>query len=200
MKSTQQARRIEVLLITGPAGVGKSTLCWEMSARLAGVGLAHAAIETDELDRVFPLPTSHELATLRPGTTDVSSLNLAALWSTYRALGHTRLIMSGVMLHPEDDRRWIADAIPNADITVVRLRASDATLLSRLDRREVGSGRDDQIRRSLQQAERMAAQQSDGLVLVLTDDMTPMDLADRVLRAVGWLKRADDAMPVEGGE
>ena len=198
--STRQARRIEVLLITGPAGVGKSTFCWEISAKLAVVGLAHAAIETDELDRVFPLPTSDEPATLRPGTTDVSSLNLAALWSTYRALGHTRLIMSGVMLHPEDDRRWIADAIPDADITVVRLRASDATLLSRLDRREVGSGRDDQIRRSLQQAEQMAAQQSDGLILVLTDDATPMVLADRVLRAVGWLEGADVGMPVEGGE
>jgi len=200
MMSTRGARRTQILLITGPAGVGKSTLCWEIAARLAGSGLAHAVIETDELDRVFPPPSSRELASLRPGTTDVSSLNLAAIWSTYRALGHTRLIMSGVMVRPAEDLRWIADAIPDADFTVVRLRASDATLLSRLGRREVGSGRDDQIRRSLRQAEQMAGERADGLVLVLADDATPTDLADRVLRAVGWLEGPGDGTPVEVGE
>ncbi len=35
MKSDQKIRRTHILLITGPAGVGKSTLCWEMSARLS---------------------------------------------------------------------------------------------------------------------------------------------------------------------
>ncbi len=157
-------------------------------------------IETDELDRVFPLPTLSELASLRPGTTDVSVLNLAAMWSTYRALGHTRLIMSGVMLHPDEDRLWIAAAIPDADITVVRLRSTDSTLLSRLDRREIGSGRDDQIRRSLRQAEQMVYQQAEGLILMPTDDATPMDLADRVLRAVGWLDGPGDETPIGGGE
>ena len=154
-EAVEELRRIRILLVTGPASVGKSTLCWEMSARLARAGVAHAAIETDELDRVFPLPTSSELKSLRPGTTDVSALNLAAMWATYEALGHSRLIMSGIMLNPEEDHLWITAAIPDAEITVVRLRSNDATLLARLDRREVGSGRDDQIRRSLRQAEQM---------------------------------------------
>ena len=198
MMSTREPRRTRILLITGPAGVGKSTLTWEISARLAASSVAHAVIETDELDRVFPLPTPRELESLRPGTTDVSSLNLAAIWSTYRALGHTRLIMSGVMVRPEDDLRWIADAIPDADVTVVRLLATDATLLTRLDRREVGPGRDDQIRRSLRQAEQMAGERADGLVLVPTDDATPTDLADRVLTTVGWSEGPGDGT-IAGG-
>lgn len=90
---------MELLLITGPAGVGKSTLCWEMSAQLAAAEVAHAVIETDELDRVYPRPTSQDLNRIQPGTIDVSTINLAAIWSTYRALGHTRLVMSGVMMH-----------------------------------------------------------------------------------------------------
>ena len=81
----------------------------------------HAAIESDELDRVFPKPGAEELAPLTPGARDVSQLNLAALWSTYRALGHSRLIMSGVMLHVGFDKRWILAAIPDAQITVVRI-------------------------------------------------------------------------------
>jgi len=95
------------------------------------------------------------------------------------------------MLYPEEDCRYITAAIPDAEITVVRLRCTEATLLARLDRREVGSGRDDQIQRSIRQAEQMAEQGVDGLVVVATDDETPMDLADRVLGAVGWLNRLD---------
>jgi hypothetical protein len=49
---------MELLLITGPAGVGQSTLCWEMSAQLAAADVHHAVIETDELDRVYPRPLS----------------------------------------------------------------------------------------------------------------------------------------------
>jgi len=64
---------VEILLITGPAGVGKSTLCWEMGAVLAEAGIAHVAIESDELDRVFPKPGAEELAPLAPGARESAS-------------------------------------------------------------------------------------------------------------------------------
>ena len=180
---------IEILLITGPAGVGKSTLCWEIGAQLGAAGTAHAIIETDELDRIYPKPEAADLARLKTGTVDVSSINLAALWSTYRALGHSRLIMPGVMLHLDFDRRWILQAIPDAEITVVRLLAGEATLLTRLAQREIGSGAQDQAQRTLKQARRMADQKSDGIICVQTDGETPQELARIVLRAVGWLTR-----------
>ncbi|CAN7558251.1 hypothetical protein LJR090_004713 [Bosea sp. LjRoot90] len=181
---------VEILLITGPAGIGKSTLCWEMGAVLAEAGIDHVAIESDELDRVFPKPGAEELALLAPGAGDVSQLNLAALWGTYRALGHTRLIMSGVMLHVGFDKSWILAAIPDARITVVRLRGSEVSLLQRLDRREAGAGRDAQIERSLRQAKRMAGDVADGFIVVDTDGRTPAELAHDVLGKVGWLKSA----------
>ncbi len=178
---------VQILLITGPAGVGKSTLCWEMGARLAAAQVAHAAVETDELDRVFPRPGLQDLERISPGTSDISSLNLAAVWSTYRALGHSRLIMSGVMLHLEFDRRWIVAAVPDATITVVRLQATEITLLERLAQREIGSGRDEQVQRTLRQARRMAGERTDGLILVPTDGRGPQELAEAILLEVGWL-------------
>lgn len=178
---------VEILLITGPAGVGKSTLCWEMGAQLSAAGRAHAVIESDELDRVYPKPGEEDLARLKPGSRDVSGINLAALWSTYRALGHSRLVMSGVMLHLDFDRQWILSAIPDARITVIRLVASDEALRDRLAEREKGSGAEDQLQRTLRQARRMAQENTDGLIIVPTDGKTPPELARCVLRETGWL-------------
>jgi hypothetical protein len=177
---------VEILLITGPAGVGKSTLCWEIGAQLAAAEVPHAIIETDELDRVFPRPTVAQLDALRPGTTDVSALNLAAMWETYHALGHTRLVMSGVMLHLKSDYQWIAQAIPDARITAVRLVGSETTLLTRLDQREIGSGRDEQAQRSLRQLKRISGEPPGAAVVIQTDGKTPVELARVVLRTVGW--------------
>ena len=179
---------VQILLITGPAGIGKSTLCWEIGSKLEAAGIAHAIIETDELDRVYPKPGDAELERLRPGTTDISSINLAAIWSTYSSLGHSRLIMSGVMLHPNFDRRWILAAIPNAEIILVRLQASEATLAERLERRETGSNAGQQLGRTLLQARRMATESRDGTLHLDTDGKSPSELAGTILHEIGWLR------------
>ncbi|ESX81893.1 MULTISPECIES: AAA family ATPase [unclassified Mesorhizobium] len=178
---------MQILLITGPAGVGKTTLCWEMSAQLSAAQIAHAVIETDEIDRVFPRPSAEDLERIQPGTVDVSSINLAAIWSTYRVLGHSRLIMSGVMMHLQFDRRWILAAIPDARITVVRLSATEPTILARLAQREIGSGAEEQAQRSFRQARRMAGEAAEDLFVVPTDGKMPKELAEIILREVGWL-------------
>jgi hypothetical protein len=180
----------QVLLITGPAGVGKSTLSWELAAQLRDAGIPHAALDTDELDRVFPVPPDD------PQTVALSRRNLSLLWSGYQALGHTRLILVGVMVDLALNLAWITDAVPGAVVTVVRLVARRATLLQRLDVREIGSGRDDQIRRTLSQAARIAGQQHDGVLVLPTDGNPPPQLARLVLRHAGWLRNPDSQTQV----
>ena len=179
-----------ILLITGPAGVGKSTLSWALGDRLAALGIAHAAIETDELDRGFPKPAPDALDLMVPGTRDVSAINLAALWSTYRALGHDKLILSGVMLHLAADLDWIGAAIPGGAITVITLKANVATLTERLDRRETGPGRSAQIERTLRQARRLAGEAAGTRLVIETDGRAPAAVADEVLARVPWLTAA----------
>lgn len=133
-------------MICGAAGVGKSTVAWEIGSQLQVAEVRHALIDTDELDRVFPQPQS------LPELVALSSRNLAALWESFAALGHSRLILSGVMLDLDSDLAWIRASIGNADYTVVRLVASDETLRQRVGAREIGSGRVEQTKRTLTQA------------------------------------------------
>jgi energy-coupling factor transporter ATP-binding protein EcfA2 len=179
--------RTQILLITGPAGVGKSTLCWEMSTLLAEASVPHAAIESDEIDRVHPKPDAAALAQILPGCVDVSAINLRALWSTYRRLGHHRLLMSGVMMHIDFDLRWIAQAIPDAEITIVRLMAGEATLLERLRLRESPAALEAQTARARRQARYMAAKPTDSAIVIATDRRTPAELAGEILGRVRWL-------------
>jgi broad-specificity NMP kinase len=177
----------QTLLITGPAGVGKSTLNWEVSAQLTAAGFRHAAIETDEVDRIFSLPSASELGELRPGMTDISEANLASIWRNYQALGCDRLILSGVMVFIDEARTWIGRAIPNGDFIVVRLLASKDTLLSRLEKREIGWCAEDQVRRTLGQADQIEALGSAGAIELQTDGKAPQELASEVLNRIGWL-------------
>jgi 2-phosphoglycerate kinase len=177
---------VEILLLTGPAGVGKSTLSWEISTLLAERGIAHAAIESDELDRVFPRPSRQDLQRLAPGTIDISTLNLRAMWSTYRELGHSRLIMSGVMMHLAFDRQWIAAAIPNAKFTVVRLIATGESIAERLARRETERSIDAQLQRSLRQVNHMVAESDKDILRIETDGRSVSEIALEVLAAIGW--------------
>ena len=95
--------------------------------------------------------------------------------------------MSGVMLHVGFDKQWMLAAIPQARITVVRLRAGEESLIERLDRRETGAGRDAQIERSLRQARRLADEATGDFIVVETDGRSPAELAGEVLGKAGWL-------------
>jgi hypothetical protein len=158
-----------------------------VSGQLAAAGLRHAAIETDELDRISPLPSASELEELRAGMTDISEINLASLWGNYRALGCDRLILSGVMVFLDEARKWIGRAIPNADFTIVRLLASKETLLSRLEKREIGSSIEDQARRTLRQAHQISMLGGASVIELRADGKGPPELASELLNQIGWL-------------
>ncbi len=170
----------EVLLITGAAGVGKSTACWEVSEHLKQRNLPHAVIDTDELDRVWPLAYDDD----RRRRLNVR--NLSSWWSEYVELGIERLVMAGVFLDLDDAVGWISEAIPGVVVVAVRLVVSDGELRRRVERREIGSGREDQLRRSLQQAAWIAAAAHADEIIVPTDDTTVSDLARHLCDLVGW--------------
>lgn len=160
---------IEVLLITGPAGVGKSSVAFELSLQLQSANVAHALIDTDELDRVFPSPSD-----LR----QVTEQNLAAVWETFRQRGVTRLILAGVFLDQPEERDWIMRAIPDSKFTAVRLTGVSRTVLDRVRRREIGSGLQAQLERTRRQLGSSDPQPGDHIVA--TENRTVAAITEEV--------------------
>jgi gluconate kinase len=170
--------RVQLLLITGPVGAGKSTVGWEVSAQLRRAGCRHVVLDSDELDRVWPLSPAERKS--------LNCANLAAFWSNASALGHDRLVLIGVFLNAQDYRKWIDDAVPNASITRIVLQASDQELERRVRAREIGSECVHQLRHSLQQA-CVFRDRNDGSPDVLdTNDVSVAELARFVIQRTGW--------------
>ncbi len=171
---------VPTLLITGPGGVGKTTVAYEACRQLEARGVAHAMVDADELDRIFPAPRED------PHKTGLTYRNLAGVWANLRAAGAPRLILAMVAIPLEDELPNVRAAIPEAAVTVVRLRAGEECLLKRVRDREVGSGRDYQVPRTVEQACLMAREPGPDRLLVDTTGRTVWEVAREVLNRAGW--------------
>jgi hypothetical protein len=171
----------QVVLISGAAGVGKSSTAWEMSFQLQAAGVPHALIDTDELDRVFPVPDDLYRLTER---------NLAAVWQGFREMGTSRLIVVGVGVHEPSELAWLGRAIPDAHFTLVRLAASYATLADRIERREIGSDLEGQLARTRRQLRKLDRERRPGVRVIPTDGASIRDTAAEIIRLTGWLEPA----------
>jgi hypothetical protein len=116
---------VPVLAVSGPVGVVKTTVLVEIHDVLVTQDVPHACIERD--------------ATRGYVNEDAALENLASVWANYLAAGAERLVVAGVVERAADIAGY-RRAIPGAQITVCRLRASEETRVARLCGRETGAG------------------------------------------------------------
>jgi DNA polymerase III delta prime subunit len=182
MPTARRPRRtgptIEAVLICGPAGEGKTSAAIEVSERLQGEGVAHALIDTDELDRIFPVPQD-----LAP----ITERNLTFMWQGFHERGIWRLILVGLWLDRPSELSWIKRAVPYARLTIVRLVASEAKLVDRIRRREIGSGLEDQLERTRKQLLALEQDPSTNALLLPTDGASIGKTAQAIIDRTGWL-------------
>jgi len=171
------ARGPRVLVISGAAGVGKSTTAFEVSALLSDGDVGHGLIDTDELDRIFPVP---------PDLAALTERNLRGVWEGLRERGVERLILVGVHFDRAAELEWVARAVPGATFTLVRLVASERTTLDRVRRRELGSGLEAQLTRTRLQMQEQAADRRTEVHVVAADGRTVTEVARDVLAVAGW--------------
>jgi hypothetical protein len=168
---------VPLLILSGTVGVGKSAVLDEIHTVLCSADSSHACIDIDALGLSWPI---------RGEFNQVSVIeNLRSLWANFRAAGARRLAIAGVVERSTDLAAY-RQAVPGARVTLCRLLASEATRLTRLQKREIGAGLDWHLRRTTE----LEAILDTGVLhdfTVLNEDRTVREVALEVLSRAGWL-------------
>jgi predicted ABC-type ATPase len=139
---------VPVLWISGPAGVGKSTVSWQLFTELAASGTRVAFADADQLCMCYPPPTDD------PGRDRIRARNAGAVIGNYQAAGARCVIVDGVVDPALGVQRGL---IGRAIVTVCRLRADRDEVVRRFSRRYQRSGGDlgDAVRQVRDECDRM---------------------------------------------
>jgi predicted ABC-type ATPase len=142
-----------LLWLCGPAGVGKSTVSWQLFAELTAAGVHAAFADTDQLCMCYPAPLSD------PGRELLKAQNLGAFVPNYRAAGARCMIVNGVV---DPVLGVYRDLIPDAAVTVCRMRAGRDELARRFisrhrSWRRPGDDLDNALTETLAEADAMDA-------------------------------------------
>jgi adenylylsulfate kinase len=172
--------RVPTILVTGPVGVGKTTLIDAMGRVLRDAEVPHATVDFDQLTAAYPRSPDDDV-----WGTDLGLANLAAIWQNYRAIGASRLLLAQV-IENRKELDGFRNAVPGAEIVVVRLRASPSTLQQRVRARGESRGMEWHLKRAVELATLMDEQSVEDFV-VETEDRSPLELARQTLQLVGWL-------------
>ena len=171
---------LPVLLITGPVGVGKTAVAFETMELLEARDVPHAFFDVDGLTYFHPKPSDDRFGER------FAIEALGALVPRLReAQGIARLILARVLWERESLRRY-RDAIPDAEITVVRLTAPLDVIDARIRRREAGSAVEWYLARARELDAHWKAQPVEDL-LIDTAHRDVREIAHEVVRAVGWI-------------
>jgi hypothetical protein len=170
---------VQVLVITGSRGSGKTTVMAEASDILAAAGIVHAAIDMDVLG-IAHVPSA--------GALDLACRNLASVWANYAASGVTRLLVAEAV-ESGDDLDRIRRAIPDSELVVCRLTASLETMERRVLLREPGMLQASLVARVAELDAQLDAARLEDFSLD-NDAAAVTDTAGALLVRAGWLQRA----------
>ncbi len=173
--------KFPVVVITGPVGVGKTTTSQALSELLMACKVPHTMIDMDALTATFPRQPDDRF------NARLGFRNLADVVRNARGVGSTRLIVAGVV-ESRDGRDPYRAAIPDAEVTVVRLIAPIESIQHRISARNSLSGCSEaDVEWELDRAAELIAIMDAADVADLCVDTTGRG-ADEVAREIGvWL-------------
>jgi hypothetical protein len=167
---------VQVIVITGTMGSGKTTVLGEASDILTARGVTHAAIDLDALG-IAHVPE-------RPSI-DFAYRNLSSVWTNYAGVGIRRLLLAGA-LENVDELNRIRTAIPEARVVICRLRAGLETMQQRVSVREPGMLHDVLVARVADLDTILDRARLEDFALA-NDDRPVTDVATELLTRAGWM-------------
>jgi hypothetical protein len=114
-------------------------------------------------------------------------LNLASMWTNYRAAGAERLLLCMLLHQGRADFRPIKRAVPESAIAVVQLRAAMEMIETRVRARGASPSMVDQEVSGARWWVRRLERYPVGDHIVENNDRPPEEVAREVLQVGGWL-------------
>lgn len=164
---------IEVLVLNGSPGSGKTTLANAIAERLREMDTPHAVIDVDELARVYPEGSS------------IGWKNLSALWPNYAALPNLKVILP-VCIDSKRDLEELRNAAPSSKFSICELVADESALKDRVTKREPNEYWQSKLRRLVEKHLNKETADKLGDFRVRTDDKSIDEAAQEILNQLGW--------------
>jgi ABC-type lipoprotein export system ATPase subunit len=165
---------IEVLVLNGSPGSGKTTLANAIAEQLRRMDTAHAVIDVDEVGRIYPEVGS-----------SLGLDNLRSMWPNYAAIPNLKVTLP-VCLDSKEDLEALQKAMPCKEITICELLANDSTLKDRVTRREPNEYWQSKLRNLVDEYINKDSSNKFGDFRVRTDDKSIDDAAQEILERLGW--------------
>ena len=170
---------VPVLVVTGPVGVGKTSVATAVSDLLSEREMPHALVDMDGLRSCYPSPEGD------PFNIALAMRNLTAVWFNYREAGAARLVLADVV-ESQREITGYREAIPDGDVRIVRLTASISTIHARLEGRETAENLEWYRHRAVELSEQMDRAALED-ARVDTEGKTLRRIAGEILEWAGWL-------------
>ena len=165
--------KFSILIITGPVGVGKTSAAEAVFDLLSANKTPCAVIDFDWLTSAYPPPIDDRF-NFRLGIK-----NLSSIIPNYLSMG-IKLFIIPTVVESNDEIEIFKGIITEADIFVIRLTASPATLHKRLDKREIGSLLDWHKKRAIELIDLFESKQLENII-VDTENKSIESIAKEIL-------------------
>lgn len=171
--------KVPVLLISGPVGVGKSTVGEEISEMLEDRGTPHTFIDLDQLRYTYPRAKDDQWGM------KLGLKNLAGVWNNCAAAGSLNLVVSSVV------ENWgfiddISQVIPRNHIFTIQLSAGIETLQQRVKKRELGAGLDWHLKRTVELERILKGDEAPCDYRVDTEVRDIHEIAAQIVNLIPW--------------
>lgn len=165
---------VEVLVLHGSPGSGKTTLARAIAELLRTAGRAHAVIDLDDLSLIYP-----------DRGRSFARDNLRAIWPNYAAVLQLKVVIPSVIAD-EQERQQLRAAVPGARFSVCELVAPEAVLKDRVTAREPNEYWQQQLRDFVDLYHRRTDLAKIRDFQVQTHDRSTDEAARDVLEKAGW--------------
>ena len=169
---------VELLVLTGPVGAGKTRILDAVAELLRRADVDHVAVDVDALCGYWPWTHGD------PFNRHAGLLALEVMCKTARDRGIKHVVLAEVLEHPHDVTRYGAAAAATTT-TVVRLAPPPGVLATRIESRDRDVDVGQELARAAELAELMASASVGDLVVA--NSGTPLETATEILSRVGWI-------------